>query len=483
MVDEANLFAKVIYLHEKEDYVEASKSLISMSESLKQMPDWYYYSGITYLGMNEFDQAQSHLRQAMELETKAVGQYNIVLSLARVAKATDKTEDAFRYYSQAVGIGLASNVDISCVIYLELAETCFDLEKWTEGDSYFQQALVISQDEDVSEESFYQHFEPIWCALFNKQQYELLVTRLQSIPESLRNSSHWYDFIGTCLINLDRLDEAEAYLFHALEIANDPSEQRSIFVALGGLYGHTGRFEDAYHYYEDILKLDLPPDPEIDKEIYYLLGASSYQLAKWPDSLEYFQRALAVTEPDDSSLTQIYIYLGHISYELSMYAQAKEYYLLALDRMSPDDEKLSLVLRCLGFTSVSLEQWLEARKYHERSLETELDNGYKAQTHLYLGNVYSWLKMYHKAKKSYRLALKNIPSEKERLEVVEALENLDKFMVRNSRKYYLFGLIMLLVIYVVLNIMYPSTRIRMRFFSGMVGLADELKISDHKQCC
>jgi len=141
-------------------------------------------------------------------------------------------------------------------------------------------------------------------------------------------------------------------------IKSDP-EDDTAYNALGNHYFSKGRYEDAIKQYEKAAS-------KKELSVYYSNAGDAYRrLRKWSESIQFYQKALAITPNDDIANNS----LGLVYFEQGKYEEAKKYYLEAIGR---NPEPVYFVN--MGLALVMQNKLDEGIQYYENALMINSEN-------------------------------------------------------------------------------------------------------------
>src|SRR3989338_1587787 len=226
----------------------------------------------------------------------------------------------------------------------------FDLERYDEAISYYDQVLEIDPDDVVA-------LTNKGLALRNLERYEEAISYYDRVLEIDPNDALVLNNKGVALYNLDRNEEALDYYDMALEI--DPNYVSPLYNK-GLLLNDLERYREAIPYLDRALTIEPEDVDALDEKGYALASLGSHK-----EALEYYDKVLAI-EPDDFDAL---FDKGFSLVELGRYDEGISYYDLVLEQ----DPKDVITLNNKGYALSQLGKNDEALVYFNKALDIDPD--------------------------------------------------------------------------------------------------------------
>ncbi|BAO45646.1 tetratricopeptide repeat-containing diguanylate cyclase [Thiolapillus brandeum] len=295
----------------------------------------------------------------------------------------------------------------------------------TPGLTVAQQARAMAYYLQAMKELDRRNLEP------SRKQQALVLA--DTAADQTQRMKIWWN-LGVVTYNQGELAEAQHYFERALE--NRPPEdfqsQYKLLMSIGATQIQLGDYADAT---ESMLKAEkihesagLPPD----NALYQNLSGLFYYLKDWDKTIEYGQKALAITDKDSVEYTWILSDLGLDYRHKNDYKNAYRYLKATLDR-APDDAHNWLNL---GYVLLEEARYAEALDTLNKALElykkqgTPKDLGVVQQ---YLGRAWSGLGDSRKAMDHFHQALAKYDQQDNPPERLRLYEHLAVELEKNGR--------------------------------------------------
>jgi tetratricopeptide (TPR) repeat protein len=348
------------------------------SERTENLKKIYFLIGMEYARVENFPEGLKYLKQAQALYPDDV---ELSAALGTFYEAGGNFEEALKEYKKALSFS-----PLSVVIYYRLGEVYSQLGKVDEAISIYEKALQINSNDYVSSVNLAQLY-------YKKGNYQAGLKILEGCQ--IKDSRVYY-LLGTLLVQLKRMDEAEENLKKSIQLAPDSYVPYFLLVHI---YGKQGRKDEALTLLNDALEKSLLAKDRIN----LLFGIAHLQFKDYGEAINYLRKAHELNPNDDSIVFQL-----AASYEQSKNWFRAVYYLRKTLEINPENSE---ALNYLGYMfaekGINLN---EAMFLIEKALEIEPDNGYFVDS---LGWVYYQRGLWDKALEELQKALQLLQKEGE----------------------------------------------------------------------
>jgi tetratricopeptide (TPR) repeat protein len=218
-----------------------------------------------------------------------------------------------------------------------------------------------------------------------------------------------YNFLGTILINLSRIDESSEFLQKAELIFQETKNQNglaSTWSNIGIIHFRRSEYNLALGYYNRAaLVLEETGDRQMLVTVYNNIGLTHYSRGEYDLALEYYNRAAPVLEEigDRKTLATVYNNIGLIHYSRSEYDLALDYFNRAAPVLEEigDRKELVSVYNNIGLIRYSRSEYDLALEYYNKAAPVLEEIGDRQS----LATVYNNIGTIHYARSEYDQAL------------------------------------------------------------------------------
>ncbi len=219
----AHFLLFTLFLDDKK-WEEAEKyahRFIELAEKEKgeKLEDVYTQIGVEYAKVGNFTKGLKYLGKACEISPDKP---EIHLALGMLYEGEGKLEEALKEYEKALSLS-----PFSIAIYYRLGEIYSQLDRLDEAISIYEEALRINSNDYVSSTNLAQLY-------YKKGEYQKGLKILQDCP--IKDARVYY-LMGTFLVRLKRMDEAEENLKKSIQLT--PNSYIPYFLLIH-IYGKAG---------------------------------------------------------------------------------------------------------------------------------------------------------------------------------------------------------------------------------------------------
>ncbi|WP_042280821.1 CHAT domain-containing protein [Candidatus Protochlamydia sp. R18] len=357
--------------------------------------------------LKRYQSAIYHSKEALKIAEVLNESHEVFIYLKNIGSfyAMQGQDDcALLFYSEAQTIAQKlTDPKIKSRTLVDLAEVYLSLDKNEEAIQCYQDALSLTV-ERIEQAHIYTR---IGHAQAKAQRYQTAEEAYHDAlnilpPDKFLEAIKIHENLATLFNHLDKYETA---IFHAekiLELTQHPSVQidesqvlNSKFGALttlGKIYTTIEDREKGLDYHTQALSVaeKLKTFSEYLGPVYTNLGATSYYLESDSESINYYIKALEITE-DRLKRAKLLINLGHAFYRCGKFAEAVKYYKEAVE-ISDKTEIKSSSFNGLGLCYINLGNEKKAIQSFEKfvCLSQELQNRRKEAIGYHnLGVLYS----------------------------------------------------------------------------------------------
>jgi tetratricopeptide (TPR) repeat protein len=348
-------------------------------------PDSYAEKGITLSVTGRLNEAGPILKKAIDLGYNESAVFFLYGKFLR--EVQKQPADAIPYYEKVI----AMNPNVSFVLYIDIGDIYYDLEKYDESIKAFQNYL--------------QHKENDFYALSMIGDNNNMKNNFE---EALKYLMQCYDMhtgqkekelntqLGISYCGLKQYDKAEEHFKKSLSL--DPNYQYAL-VQLGEMYYNQGRTEDAVKIFlisnnldpnykvvntflgncylrlnqldnaEPIFKKLLSIDPKHTDNL-GVLADIYFRQGKYNDAITYYEKFIP-TNPVD--VLSDYYDLGRAQYQVNKYQEAKGSFEKLIEKdVDKNPEPFVFIALC----ELKLNNPAEAEKWCDKSLESIKNDSY-----------------------------------------------------------------------------------------------------------
>lgn len=347
-----NLFLDDKKWQEAEKYAH---KLVDLTEKGKpeNLDEIYIQIGVEYAKAENFTEGLKYLEKAQEISPDNP---EIHLALGTFYEGDGKLEDALKEYQEALTLS-----PLSILLYYKLGEVYSRLDRVDEAISIYEKALQINSNDYISSTNLAQ-------LCYRKKEYTKGLEILQNCPVK---DARIYYLLGTFLIRLDRMNEAEENLKKSIQLNPKSYIPYSLLIYI---YGKEEKKDEALSLLNNAREKSL-----LSKEKLYLLFGTTYsQFKEYDKSIDYLKKARELNPNDDTITFQ----LG-ASYERNKDWFRAVYYLREAIKINPENaEALNYLGYMFAEKGINLN---EATFMIEKAVKIDPDNGYFVDS---LGWVY-----------------------------------------------------------------------------------------------
>lgn len=261
--------------------IELFKESLNIIESLKHfnlqgevLSTVYFYEGLVYERMEQFEQMYWSLEEAIKLDPE---NDNALEKMWWCVERSAHYESSIRLHEWVVKVK-----PFSFWGWFNLAnalEYCCEYEKAVEA---YEFALVINENSEIA----YRQCAEVY---FNMMKYEEALKHYEDVLQRFDPDSDILVRVAMCNIKLGKIAPAKKYLMMAEE-EDDYNDE--VFYHLGLCYAAEQKWQKAIHYFRQAIRI------ESGREEYYRGLAEAWQNAGNIEKAEKFFRKAAVTGPE-----------------------------------------------------------------------------------------------------------------------------------------------------------------------------------------